>query len=79
MMDCTATLSVAFIETCRLLPVQVPLGGLVMAAVGEIESVVTVVVSDVVPVLVPLVAVVVVPARLVVGAPDAYVGVVALL
>jgi len=54
-----ATLSVPFSDTLRLLPVHVPLGGLVMAAVGGTVSVVPPVVLPVVVLEVELVAVVV--------------------
>jgi hypothetical protein len=87
-------LSVAVIETSRLLPVHVPLDGLVMAAVGAVVSPdvvvvpgVAVVVGDVVVVVVLVVGDVVVEVVLVVGvvtvleagAPDAYTGLVASL
>jgi hypothetical protein len=78
---------VAFNETFRLLPVHVPLGGLVMAAVGatpspdvdvdvDVGDVVGVVVDEIVDVVV---GVVVLVASAVAGAPDAYVGLVASL
>src|ERR687886_803034 len=76
-------LSVARSDTCRLLPVHVPLGGLVIAAVGGVVSpVVVALVVPVVDVVVPVVDVVVAVAVVVVAdvdTPDGYVGLTASL